>query len=219
MSEPSGAGRGRKARGGLSRARRRRGTKSKVRTTPFPTRLHHHPEARTPSPGGGDVQPPRAAQYRQLRREGLKTKMVKSEKKIKSEKNSTPHSPCVHRCEQWSHHKQKSKCNIQHTKNSPKKSERLQTECDIINSPFRKQEKKPLASAENVRDLKPTQDTFPRDVNAKKINYAGAKFSDPPSPSDLPKPPSHWVGKKSLHFDQCKELMTFHLKTLLKVQL
>ncbi|KAM4695174.1 proline-rich nuclear receptor coactivator 1 isoform 2-T2 [Discoglossus pictus] len=71
MSEPSGAGRGRKARGGLSRARRRRGTKSKVRTTPFPTRLHHHPEARTPSPGGGDVQPPRAAQYRQLRRERL----------------------------------------------------------------------------------------------------------------------------------------------------
>ncbi|XP_053566510.1 proline-rich nuclear receptor coactivator 1 [Bombina bombina] len=226
MTEPGGGRGNNRRRRGFSKARMN-GRKNKIRNTPFPIRGYHNHysiqgaardnTAMTASPCSVDNEPVRAAQYRQFRRE-TKKKVGKCEKRIRSEKSSIPHTSTAHRSEQLSLPKQKSKGNTQHAKtNSPKKIERLQAESNLVSNGVRRPDKKPLTSSENYGNLK--QENSTKDVKEKKINYAGARFSDPPSPSVLPKPPSHWFGNKGQHFDQCKEQMAFQLKTLLKVHL
>ena len=52
------------------------------------------------------------------------------------------------------------------------------------------------------------------------IPYAGAKFSSPPPPSVLPKPPSHWITSPIIHnFDMDRATaMSQHLRMLLRVE-
>ncbi|KAJ8397620.1 hypothetical protein AAFF_G00436190 [Aldrovandia affinis] len=86
---------------------------------------------------------------------------------------------------------------------------------------YRREGKKPLNLADNVNivNVCPAEPTTEENLKDGEKTYAGAKFSEPPSPSVLPKPPSHWVGEKApQHSDNSREQMTVHLKTLLKVQ-
>lgn len=80
-------------------------------------------------------------------------------------------------------------------------------------------EKSPLHPAEGLKRV----NVCPPELSSEADKtYAGAKFSEPPSPSVLPRPPRHWVGERVLQHtaarDCSKEQMSEHLKTLLKVQ-
>ncbi|NXC38842.1 PNRC1 protein, partial [Penelope pileata] len=238
------AGPGGGARPALKRVRRRKG---KIRPGPaglLPSRFqqyqqhraglgrraplaaHGPAELRAPSAAAVSAAPglvaapaeeppaPRPAPSRPLRKEFLKNKMGKTEKA------AVPHSQPVHSlhlCEQPKINRQKSKCNMPLTKiASAKKIENFWQE-SVPPEIVQKQEKKPLKNTENFRNAKPKKPITLTEANQKE-NYAGAKFSDPPSPSVLPKPPSHWVGGTAELADQNRELMAVHLKTLLKVQ-
>lgn len=70
----------------------------------------------------------------------------------------------------------------------------------------------------NLMRTSPTKTESPRGSPTNSF-YAGAKFSEPPSPASLPKPPSHWMSI----MDTCQHSgrsynINDHLKMLLNVQ-
>ncbi|XP_011499233.1 PREDICTED: proline-rich nuclear receptor coactivator 2 [Ceratosolen solmsi marchali] len=77
----------------------------------------------------------------------------------------------------------------------------------------------PCSSTKSIPRSSPMRYESPRGSPTNSF-YAGPKFSEPPSPASLPKPPSHWTGlaidcqsqaTKSNHIFQ-------HLKMILNVQ-
>ncbi|XP_051263915.1 proline-rich nuclear receptor coactivator 1 [Dicentrarchus labrax] len=89
-----------------------------------------------------------------------------------------------------------------------------------LHQPPLREQKKPLHASNNAKILNtpPAEAALEYLKDGEKV-YAGAKFSEPPSPSVLPKPPSHWVGENEpQQSNQSREQMTVHLKSLLKVQ-
>ncbi|XP_031721745.1 proline-rich nuclear receptor coactivator 1 [Anarrhichthys ocellatus] len=86
--------------------------------------------------------------------------------------------------------------------------------------PLHREQKTPLRASDNTKTVDaPPIEAAPEHLKDGEKVYAGAKFSEPPSPSVLPKPPSHWVGEdEPQQSDQSREQMTVHLKSLLKVQ-
>ncbi|XP_059838382.1 proline-rich nuclear receptor coactivator 1 [Hypanus sabinus] len=118
--------------------------------------------------------------------------------------------------------KKRNKRNLLPKKASVKRNENSHSQnvlppegCNIL----KKEGGKPITPGNNYRSLK-IQKVGLRSITTLQgdQNYAGPKFSEPPSPSVLPKPPSHWVGVHTDYSeDGNKEIMTVHLKTLLKV--
>lgn len=72
-----------------------------------------------------------------------------------------------------------------------------------------------LSTAVNIPRRRRTDNRSDAAVN---IPYAGAKFSSPPPPSVLPKPPSHWISSPIHHFDMDVVAMSQHLRMLLRVE-
>uniref|UniRef100_H3A2J9 Proline rich nuclear receptor coactivator 1 n=2 Tax=Latimeria chalumnae TaxID=7897 RepID=H3A2J9_LATCH len=153
------------------------------------------------------------------RKEVLKSKMGRSEK------ITVPHSQhihSIHKCEQPSNiNKQRSKHNLHLVKATSVRRHENSHQQNAAFPDVQLKDKNPLNNVNNLQntELRKKCELISEALSTTEaVNYAGAKFSDPPSPSVLPKPPSHWVGKVVRHSDQSRELMTVHLKTLLKVQ-
>lgn len=75
-----------------------------------------------------------------------------------------------------------------------------------------------LPDARGMRVSSPSKSHVPEAKSVSLSVFAGAKFSDPPSPALLPKPPTHWLAGSSLGGRNSRNEITNVLMTMLKVQ-
>jgi len=105
-------------------------------------------------------------------------------------------------------------------KSSPRKNNRLRNERTFKTKAFQ--------DATAMDTSPPREATTPVPIPRRKhrhslgssspdTHYAGPKFSSPPPPSVLPKPPSHWLSYSDFNFEPDVAAMTQHLRSLLKV--
>ncbi|XP_007903280.2 proline-rich nuclear receptor coactivator 1 [Callorhinchus milii] len=217
----------------------------KIRSSPCATLLQRHQQqhrpqhqARKPQPapdpqsGAGSLETgeaPTTAAATAIFTPGEESKVIKSKSKMgKSDKVIVPHSQIVYNVNKSEELSQSlSSTKPRNKRNAPllrasKRSENSpgqNTACLERRNILRKEGKKNINPRNNCKTSVKLQEANLNSVLSPEgdQHYAGPKFSEPPSPSVLPKPPSHWVGPHTQYPDESKEIMTVHLKTLLRV--
>lgn len=105
-----------------------------------------------------------------------------------------------------------------HHKNKSKKSPRFRNDRSIKVKSVQESTTVALDSGLATSVNIPRRRRSENRTDAAVIPYAGPKFSSPPPPSVLPKPPSHWISSTIHSFDGDIAAMSQHLRMLLGVE-
>ncbi|XP_078068609.1 proline-rich nuclear receptor coactivator 1 [Mustelus asterias] len=188
----------------------------KIRCTSSAALLQRHPHGRSSlQPGsrsGPSADHTSAVAASSLSADEYKDGKVTKSNMGKSDKAMAPQTQLMYSVNKAEEHcqpsntKRRNKRNLQLRKSSIKRNENNHSQnspsverCNIL----KKEGEKPIIYGNNPKNLRLLK------VGLKSVlslqgdqNYAGPKFSEPPSPSVLPKPPSHWVGAHAEYPDE-----------------
>lgn len=105
-------------------------------------------------------------------------------------------------------------------KSSPRKNNRIINERTFKTKAFHdatSMETSPSRDASMAMTIPRRKHRDSTSSSSPETHYAGPKFSSPPPPSVLPKPPSHWLPYSDFNFEPDVVAMTQHLRSLLNV--